>query len=141
MWKPLFLILLMIPVGCTASPTGSPVPFLPTPDWENPLQLHYAETVTLSDGFQIQFTDVIEDTRCPVDAPDCSEANNAQVLLLIRDKTGTDHQMFLNTNPSLARSARIGGHDIWLEEVHPAPPPVLPLDKTKYEIWISVLLL
>jgi hypothetical protein len=131
-----------VPNATTSYPSPkviTPTRFIAT--WKNPIHLKYGENIILNDGFQITFSDVIEDNRCITTEANCSQEGNAKILLIIQSNGGYDTKMFLNSNPKFAQNAWIDGHSIELIKIKPDSPVAAPSEKTDYEIWIQVLLL
>lgn len=111
-----------------------------TPTWNNPIHLKYGETVILNDGFQITFSDVIEDTRCLTTETNCLPEGNAKIRLIIQYAPGMEGEFLLNTYPKFT-SGWINGHVIELNKIKPDLPGALPLESTNYEIWIMIRLI
>jgi hypothetical protein len=120
-------------------PVISSTPFIAT--WTNPVHLKYGEKIILNDGFQITFSDVIEDNRCLTTEANCSQEGNAKILLIIQSDTGYGYKIFLNSNPKFSQNAWTEGHWIFFIKINPDPPVAAPSKKTDYEIWIQILLL
>jgi len=151
MKKYLIFLFLLIIGGCTTPSTKtdaypstptlvitSPTRFLPT--WKNPIHLKYGEKVILNDGFQITFSDVIEDTRCLTAEIACSQTSNAKIRLMIQYAPDREIEFLVNTNPKFGHGW-IDGHVIELKEIKPDLPVTSPSEIMNYEIWISVLLI
>lgn len=77
-------------------------------------------------GIQVTFTEVLEDSRCPVDVT-CFHAGNGQVLITAQAGE-EDSRLVLNTTQG-ARTAEFGGRRFELVALAPepdtrrAPPP------------------
>jgi hypothetical protein len=150
MSRALLILILLFTCGCVPSrrsepilSTLPPVIITPTrflPSWKNPIHLKYGEKVILNDGFQITFSDVIEDTRCIKIESNCSQDGNVKIRLIIQYSPGMESEFLLNTYPKYT-SGWINGHVIELEEIKPDLPVTSPSEITNYEIWIMVLLI
>ena len=97
---PLFLAMfLLLPAACAttdnaASPTvaGS----VPTHD-DSRFVLGLGQSVALSDGSQLSYTSLINDSRCPQDVQ-CVWAGDAEIVLRFKPARGTAHDMRLHTS-------------------------------------------
>jgi hypothetical protein len=150
MQKSLILLILVFTTGCMPSARSESNPSTPTtvivaptrfvPTWKNPIHLKYGEKVILTDGFQITFSAIVEDTRCLKTENSCSQEGNAKIRLMIQYSSGMESEFLLNTYPKFT-SGWINGHVIELKEIKPDLPVTSPSEIMNYEIWIMILLI
>lgn len=94
----------------------------PTPvEVDQPFQLALDAAARTSDGVQVRYDALLEDSRCPIGAQ-CVWAGTVRVAVTLRagDVQRVD-TLDLTRKP---RSAPIGGHTVRLAEFSPGPPHV-----------------
>ena len=85
----------------------------------------YGESLHVQGGLALQFTTLVEDSRCPLNV-ECIWAGNARILLTatITDSTGhgSSQAMELNTNSRFPASSRIdASYNVQLRKLEPYP--------------------
>ena len=99
------------------------------PEGGTTLSLRHGQTVG-----NVQFTDVKEDSRCPINAQ-CAWQGNAAIVLRV-----SGQEVTLNTagGSNFPRSATVGGITIELVDVDPDPTTEKQLDESDYEIELRI---
>lgn len=85
-------------------------------------EISYGKTATVDD-IAIEFTAVVEESRCPIDAI-CVWGGNARILVTA-NRGSTTRVLELGLWPQAATIAVFEGHVIEFRELHPYPASVL----------------
>jgi hypothetical protein len=94
-------------------------PYIDAPPLWNDYVLGFGETVNLRESVGIEFVDVLEDTRCPVNLT-CVDQGNARVL--VRGLTPRGNFLVqLNTNTTLPFAALFDYYGVQLRKLEPYP--------------------
>lgn len=110
-------MLLLLPVAC-ATPDNTTKPTAdaeskPTVD-DSRVTLNLGQSTQLSDGSELRYTSLINDSRCPVDVQ-CIWAGDAEIALRWKPTRGSARDLRLHTSPQGgATSARIGERTLTL---------------------------
>jgi hypothetical protein len=94
-------------------------PYLDEPPLWNDYVLGYGETINLRESVGIEFVDVLEDSRCPVNLT-CIQPGNARVLIRGLTPRGT-FLVEVNTNLSLPQGALFDYYGVQLRKLEPYP--------------------
>ena len=94
-------------------------PYIDEPPLWNDYVLGFGETVNLRENVGIEFVDVLEDTRCPVNLT-CVDQGNARVLVRGLTPRGT-FLVQLNTNQTLPFAALFDYYGVQLRKLEPYP--------------------
>lgn len=97
----------------------------------NEFSLKIGETQTLPNGAIIKFTDVLEDSRCPVDV-DCVWEGNFKIQLYVDGKV-----ILLNTNLE-PKVIDINGTKVSIKKVLPEADSKKKIEKNEYEVLFNV---
>lgn len=94
-------------------------PYLDEPPLWNDYVLGFGETINLRENVGIEFVDVLEDTRCPINLT-CVDQGNARVL--VRGLTPRGNFLVqLNTNQTLPIAALFDYYGVQLRKLEPYP--------------------
>jgi hypothetical protein len=114
------LLMLIAITGCGGSSEGAPpANYIEDPPLWNDYQVGYRETINLAEFVGVEFQEVEEDTRCPVDAQ-CITPGNARIRIKATTPRG-DTILWLNTNPALQTSTYFDYYGIELRKLEPSP--------------------
>lgn len=112
----LLAMILLLPVGCAAVGNTAEPPRSDTsqPVDESRFTLGLGESTQLSDGSQLSYTSLVNDSRCPPNVQ-CIWAGDAEIVLRWNPAHGTTQDLHLHTSPQGgATSARIGERTLTL---------------------------
>jgi len=99
------------------------------------VKLKYTEEIQLSNYLTLKFDDLLEESRCPIDA-NCIWAGNAKIKMYI--KNGNIGKNFeLNTGAGVTHNV-YDKYDFRLQELTPYPASTIPLNKYSYEATIVI---
>ena len=113
----LFALILLLPVACASttntSKPGTGAASQPTID-ESRVTLGLGQSVRLSDGSQLSYTSLINDSRCAPNVQ-CVWAGDAEIAVHWEPARGNAQDICLHTNPQGgATSSRIGDRTLTL---------------------------
>lgn len=88
--------------------------------------IRYGETIQVGE-LRLQFSEVLEESRCPINA-NCVWAGNARIVVTA-NRGNVTRLLELNTSEPFPTSAVFDGHFIFLRDLHPYPvtPATTPL--------------
>ena len=99
-------------------------------------ELALGGTARLGGGdLQIAFSEVVEDSRCPIDAV-CIQAGRATVRLTV-DHAGRRHELELSTRDGAVADS-VGGHEVRLVALLPPPRAAEPTAPDSYRVTLLV---
>ena len=93
--------------------------YIDAPPLWNDYTLGFGETINLRESVGINFVDVLEDSRCPINLA-CVDQGNAVVLVKALTPRG-EFMVRLNTNTSLPFAALFDYYGIQLRKLEPSP--------------------
>lgn len=106
--------------GCGGTSDGPPQhDYIEDPPLWQDYQVGYHETINLAEFVGVEFQEVEEDTRCPVNAQ-CITPGNARIRIKTTTPRG-DTILWLNTNPALQTSTLFDYYGITLRKLEPSP--------------------
>jgi hypothetical protein len=94
------------------------------------------EQILVDDTFTVAFTDITEDSRCPIDAV-CVWMGNAAVVLGLTAGSGPTHALTLNTGV-VPNSAAHSGYRIRLVDVDPKPVSSSSIQRREYRAKLHI---
>lgn len=89
-----------------------------------------------SEGLQVEFESVAEDSRCPKDV-NCIWAGNAKILLKVKKDAGEPAKVELNTNIN-PKTSRYLQYELRLKELKPYPESKSTIKSSEYEVTLTV---
>jgi hypothetical protein len=99
------------------------------------VKIKYSEEVKLSKNLTLRFDDLLEDSRCPINAM-CIWPGRAKILLFIKDGDGGKF-MELNTAAGINHDV-YDKYDFRLQNLSPYPDTNVPFDKKAYVAEIVI---
>lgn len=119
-------LLILVPVlllpACNGEGDDGPVTLPDRVDLGREFEIGYGKTV-LVDDVAIEFTAVVEESRCPIDAI-CVWAGNARILVTA-NRGSVTRILELGLWPQAATTVVFEGHVIEFRELHPYPASVI----------------
>ncbi|HEX7335199.1 MAG TPA: hypothetical protein VF290_27105 [Pyrinomonadaceae bacterium] len=89
-----------------------------------------------SEGLQVEFDSVAEDSRCPKDV-NCIWAGNAKILLKVRKDAAEAASVELNTNMT-PKTSRYLEYELRLKDLKPYPESKAAIKSSEYEVTLTV---
>lgn len=99
--------------------------------WPSSQEVAYGEPVTLPDGSDLEFVDVVEDSRCPADAM-CIWQGRAVVAFEL------DGERFKVAFLGEPASVEVGEYTVTVHEVQPYPLASQSAEHSEYVVTVSV---
>lgn len=98
-------------------------------------ELPLGAAARVGSGPEVTFVEVIEDSRCPIDAV-CIQAGRATVRLTV-DHAGRRHELELSTRDGAVADS-VGGHEVRLVALLPPPRAAEPTAPDSYRVTLLV---
>lgn len=125
---PITLLLLAAAAAC--APPTAPATIRAEPGAV--FTLAVGQEAAVGDSLRIRFVGVAADSRCPIDVQ-CVWAGDAQLRLLIRQRSGAERQVELHTALD-PRATSAGGYTLSVQGLLPEPRANRPTDPAQYRL-------